>query len=308
MWRIRDFSRTLHNFSVNPLTRAGTYALLFRYPLRTQGGVLSLQFSNKNIAEHLIRALRSGMAFAALLPAVNAHADIRITPPEQAVIQSKQAASTESPPSSAPQKVWHFQATYGVSSADVESPYWDTRADPVAAAQKSTTGVFSESRFSHSSELPMNSKQSMRFGLSLVNAQSGVSSGWLANLAGQSNAPDWRAWGLGADVFLLRHTSASLDLDAGFQADYYISGVATLPTAENASAETQKASRLAQKSGWRIAFTGGIGGLYIGPLGLILRLSGQVLQAQFDGHALPLRAQGLQIQVGAGLALGRGEP
>jgi hypothetical protein len=249
-----------------------------------------------------------GASFAALLQAHPARAEIRITPPEQTTTATKQTTNSESTRSSPAQNVWHFQATYGLSSADVESPYWDTRSDPAVAAQRSATGVFSESRFSHSAEIPVNVKQSVRLGLSLVNAQSGVSSGWLASLAGRSNAPDWRAWGVGTDVFLLRHTSASLDLDAGFQADYFIAGVTTLPTSENASAEIQKAARLEQKSGWRVAFSGGIGGLYIGPLGLILRLSGQVLQSDFEGHKFPLRAQGLQIQVGAGLALGRGEP
>lgn len=270
--------------------------------------MLSLHLSNTNIAKYFIRALLGSIAFAVLLPDTAARADIRITPPEQATLSLKHSASTEPLHPAAAQKVWHFQATYGLSSADVESPFWDARTDPAAAAQRSTTGVFSESRFSHSAELPMSNRQSMRLGFSLVNAQSGVSSGWLAKLTGPSNAPDWRAWGVGTDVFLLRHTSASLDLDAGFQADYFIAGVATLPTAENASAETQKAARLEQKSGWRVAFSGGIGGLYIGPLGLILRLSGQVLQSKFDGHKYPLRAQGLQVQVGAGLALGRGEP
>lgn len=270
--------------------------------------MLSLHLSNKNIAEYVIRALCGSIAFAVLLPDTAARADIRITPPEQATTATKQTTNGESTLSSPAQNVWHFQATYGLSSADVESPYWDTRSDPAVAAQRSATGVFSESRFSHSAELPMNNRQSMRLGFSLVNAQSGVSSGWIANLAGRSNAPDWRAWGVGTDLFLLRHTSASLDLDAGFQADYFIAGVTTLPTSENASAEIQKAARMEQKSGWRLAFSGGIGGLYIGPLGLILRLSGQVLQSQFDGHKYPLRAQGLQIQVGAGLALGRGEP
>lgn len=267
-----------------------------------------LRHTNKKIAGFVARVMCSGTSFAALLQANTARAEIRITPPEQSTATPKLTTNAESTRSTSPQNVWHFQSTYGVSSADVESPYWDTRSDPNAAVQRSATGVFSESRFSHSVELPVHLKQSVRFGLSLVNAQSGVSSGWLASLAGRSNAPDWRAWGVGADVFLLRHTSALLDLDAGFQADYFIAGVATLPTAENASAETQKAARLEQKSGWRVAFSGGIGGLYIGPLGLILRLSGQVLQSKFDGHKYPLRAQGLQIQVGAGLALGRGEP
>lgn len=256
----------------------------------------------------MIQSVCTGALYAALLPGGAAYAEIRISPPDQAVSAAKQTVAAEASHSSAPQSVWHFQATHGISSADVESPHWDIRSEPAKAAQRSTTGVFSENRFSHSAELPMHLKQSMRLGLSLVNVQSGASSGWLTDIAGKSNAPDWRAWGVGADIFLLRRSSDWLDLDAGFQADYFISGVASLPATENSSAETQQASRLEQKHGWRIAFSGGIGGLYIGPLGLILRLSGQVLQSHFVAHKFPLRAQGLQVQVGAGLALGRGEP
>lgn len=130
----------------------------------------------------------------------------------------------------------------------------------------------------------------------------------MAALASKSKAPEWRSWGIGTDVFLVRHASAHVDLDAGLNADYFVSGVATLPTSENATVELQNSSRLEQKMAWRLGFNGGIGGLYWGPLGFVLRISGQVLQAQFKGHTQPLRVQGLQVQIGAGLDLGRGEP
>jgi hypothetical protein len=32
------------------------------------------------------------------------------------------------------------------------------------------------------------------------------------------------------------------------------------------------------------------------------------MQSQFNGQSAPLRVQGMQLQLGAGLALGRGEP
>jgi len=204
---------------------------------------------------------------------------------------------------------WHFQTTYGVSSADLEAPYWNTAVDPVAAAQRSTTGVLTQIRYSHSVETPLGGSQALRWGLALVNDQTATKSGWAAALAKDSKAPEWRAWGIGTDLFLVRHMSPSVDFDAGLQADYLLSGVATLGASEAAAAAQSTAqNRLEQTSGWRLAFTGGIGGLYLGPVGLIFRLSGYVMQASFKAHKQPLRAQGLQLQVGMDLALGRGEP
>lgn len=238
-----------------------------------------------------------------------ASADVKIEPPPSnpATNPTAKASETTATQPSKP-SIWHFQATYGVSSADVETPSWDSTTDPITARQKSTTGVFTENRFGHSFEVGLQPRQAIRMGLSLVNTQSVAGTGWMAALASKSKAPDWRTWGLGCDLFLLRQMSANLDLDAGLQADYFISGVTTLPTTDAATTELQNSSRLEQKSGWRVAFSGGIGGLYLGPIGFILRLSGHVLQAQFKGHTQALRAQGLQVQVGAGLALGRGEP
>jgi hypothetical protein len=204
---------------------------------------------------------------------------------------------------------WHFQTTYGVSSADLEAPYWNTALDPVAAAQRSTTGALTQVRYSHSIESALNNSQALRWGFALVNEQTVAKNSWAAALAKESKAPEWRAWGIGTDIFLVRHLSPAVDFDAGLQADYFISGVATLGTSDTAAAAQSAAqNRLEQKSGWRIAFTGGIGGLYMGPLGLIARISGYVMQSSFKTHSQPLRAQGLQLQLGMDLALGRGDP
>jgi len=129
---------------------------------------------------------------------------------------------------------WHFQTTYGVSSADLEAPYWNTAVDPVAAAQRSTTGVLTQIRYSHSVETPLGGSQALRWGLALVNDQTATKSGWAAALAKDSKAPEWRAWGIGTDLFLVRHMSPSVDFDAGLQADYLLSGVATLGASEAA--------------------------------------------------------------------------
>jgi hypothetical protein len=240
-----------------------------------------------------------------LLFVPEAIADIKIEPPVS-VLANKVSEGSQAKETRA--SSWTFQATYGLTSADVETPAWDTRTDPVTAVQKSTSGLFSENRYSHSYGISVNPRQSLRLGLSLVNCQSVSATGWMAALASKSKGPDWRSWGIGTDIFLVRHNSPRFDLDAGLNADYFVSGVATLPTSDSASAELQNASRLEQKSAWRLGFSGGIGGMYLGPLGFILRISGQVLQAQFKGHSQPLRVQGLQVQIGAGLDLGRGEP
>jgi hypothetical protein len=203
---------------------------------------------------------------------------------------------------------WHFQVTYGVSSADVEAPYWNTNTDPAGAAQRSTTGALSQTRYSHSVESPINGSQAIRYGLSLVNDQTAAANSWLKSLAKESKSPDWRAWGLGSEIFLVRHISRSFDFDAGLQADYYLSGVATLGSVESSLANTTTLTRLDQKSGWRLAFTGGMNAGLFGPVGLIMRVSGYVMQSTFTGHSKPLRAQGLQLQLGADMALGRGEP
>jgi hypothetical protein len=242
--------------------------------------------------------------------ASHAVAEIKIAPPAQSEVtlqlEPKPKDNTNIPqtrPSG-----WHFQATYGLSAADVETPAWDAQKDPVSAIQKSTSGVFTDNRFGHSFETAMNSRQSVRMGLALFNAQSVAPSKWMIPLTGRSQSAEWRTWGIGSDFFLVRRASPNLDLDAGLQADYFVSGVTTLSLDEKASAGGQNTSRLEQKSGWRVAFSGGIGGLYIGPVGLVMRVAGQVMQAQFKGHTSPLRVQGMQFQMGAGLALGRGEP
>ncbi len=264
----------------------------------------------KNLIHHRSALCVRGVAIAVTSVALQAFAEIRINPPDKSgtsVQLTAKPVENLPAPSSNP-SVWHFQAVYGISSADVETPAWDTKTEPATAIQKSTTGVFTENRFNHSIEMPLTNRQSMRMGLSLFSAQSYAASGWVASLTGKSKAADWRTWGLGTDIFLVRHTSPSLDLDAGLHADYFVSGVITLPVGDSASSALQNSARLEQKTGWRLAFSGGIGGLYIGPVGLILRLSGHVIQSQFKGHTSPLRVQGIQIQAGAGLALGRGEP
>lgn len=226
-----------------------------------------------------------------------------------AATEGQSQANNTTPGAHAKPSSWHFQTTYGVSSADMEAPYWNTALDPAAAAQRSTTGALTQIRYSHSLESSLGGSQAVRWGLSLVNEQTAAKNSWATALAKDSKAPEWRAWGIGTDIFLVRHLSPSLDFDAGLQADYFLSGVATLGASDTtAAAQSATQNRLDQKSGWRLAFTGGIGGLYLGPVGFILRLSGYVMQASFKTHTQPLRAQGLQLQVGMDLALGRGDP
>jgi hypothetical protein len=248
--------------------------------------------------------------FATLLVAPSAYSDVQIEPPSTAASSTLMPGAALSPGSNTYARKshnWLFQFIYGVTSADVDTPAWDSKIDPPRAVQRSTTGFFSDYRFSHAYELQVSPKQTLRMGLSLLNTQTLNSNGWLSTLAKKSKAPDWRSWGLGSEVFLVRHSTSFLDIDAGLNADYLIAGIANLPTLETASQELQDLSRLEQKSGWRFGFSGGIGGLYLGPVGLILRISGQVSQIQFKGHNQPLRIQGIQIQLGAGLDLGRGD-
>lgn len=249
---------------------------------------------------------RLALMAAVVSPAVAAAAETQLA---SAQTMQHNAVPQNVPMSSSQLKSdWHFQVTYGVSSADVEAPYWNTSTDPAGAAQRSTTGALSQTRYSHSVETPLNGSQAVRYGLSLVNDQTAATNSWLKSLAKDSKAPDWRAWGLGSEIFLVRHISRSFDFDAGLQADYYLSGVATLGSIETSSANTTTITRLDQKSGWRLAFTGGMNAGLFGPVGLIMRVSGYVMQSTFTGHSKPLRAQGLQLQLGADLALGRGEP
>jgi hypothetical protein len=271
---------------------------------------LSLQKQTKSKTDSCLAPFARCAAGVLAFAAATARAEIKITlppqsdPGKQTDFKSRDMTSTAS---SLP-SIWHFQATYGLSVADVECPAWDTQSDPATAVQKSTSGIFTDSRFGHSSEQPLNDRQSIRAGLSLISAQTSLPSKWMIPFTGAQKTSQWRTWGVGTDLFLVRRASANLDLDAGLQADYFFSGVTTLAYGEKASQALQNASRLEQKAGWRLAFTGGIGGLHFGPLGIIMRLSGQVIQAQFKGHASPLRVQGMQVQLGAGLALGRGEP
>ena len=251
-----------------------------------------------------------GASVLIMLPSARAYAEIKIAPPSQSEVTlqltPKPKDGAVSPASRT--SSWHFQATYGLSVADVESPAWNTQSDPASPVQKSTSGIFTDNRFSHSFEHHLNDRQSVRLGLSLLNAQCSQPAKWMLPLTGSQKSPEWRTWGIGSDFFLVRRAFSNLDLDAGLQADYFVSGVTTLPLGDKAATNLQNSGRLEQKSGWRIAFAGGIGGLYIGPLGIIMRISGQVMQSQFNGHSAPLRVQGMQLQLGAGLALGRGEP
>lgn len=205
-----------------------------------------------------------------------------------------------------PMSSWHFQATYGLSSADFEIPIWDTASDPAGEEQISTTGLLTQSRYSHAIEHAVNDRQMFRWGFSLLSNQTMTGSGWLASLARDSKVPSWRSWGIGSDIFLVRRFSPACDFDAGVQLDYLLSGSNTMRSSEQNSSVNAPPLRLEQTSGWRVAFSGGISGLYLDPVGLIFRVGGYVTQATFKGHALPIRAQGIQVQIGADLALGRG--
>ena len=222
-------------------------------------------------------------------------------------ISASQIVNTQ-PTSTQLRSDWHFQVTYGLTPADIETPYWNTSVDPAIETQRSTTGVINQIRYSHAAEFPFNSKQSTRIGLSLLNEQITPSNSWTRSLVKISKAPEWRAWGLGTDLFLVQHSSNQLSLDAGLQADYYLSGVTNLGNAESGANPSSSDMRLEQKSGWRVAFCGGVTTNLVGPLGVITRVSGFVMESRFRGHSKPLRAQGFQLQIGAALALGRGDP
>lgn len=222
---------------------------------------------------------------------------------------AKNTATAIAPSSAGPQdpmSSWHFQATYGISSADVEVPVWKTDTDPAQQEQISTTGLLTQARYSHALEHEVNKNQMFRWGFSLLSSQTITGSGWLSGLTKDSKAPAWRSWGVGGDFFLVRRFSPACDFDAGVQVDYYLSGNSTIRSSISSGAVNPPPSRLEQKNGWRVAFSGGISGLYLDPVGLIFRLSGFVSQATFKGHSQPLRAHGVQIQIGADLALGRG--
>lgn len=228
--------------------------------------------------------------------------------------EPKQAQTTPAPAlaalPSAPQQSmssWHFQAVYGVAYADFEIPVWKTETDPAQEDQISSTGLMTQARYSHAIEHPLNQNQLVRWGVSLVNSQTTSGNGLLSRLAQDSKVPSWRSWGVGGDLFMVRRFSAACDFDAGLQLDYHLSGNTTMRSSDATGSINAPPSRLDKQSGWRVAFTGGISGLYLGPIGLVARLSGFVTQTSFKGHSRPLRAQGVQFQIGADLALGRGD-
>lgn len=224
--------------------------------------------------------------------------------------QAQSAATAPAPLPSPPQQPmssWHFQAIYGIAVADFEVPVWKSESDPIVEDQMSSTGLLSESRYSHAIEHALNQKQMVRWGLSLVSSQTTTGNGLLAGLALDSKVPSWRSWGIGSDLFLVRRFTPACDFDAGLQLDYHLSGNSTMRNSDAAGSINTPPTRLDQESGWRVAFSGGISGLYLGPLGLVARLSGFVTQASFKGHSRPIRAQGVQVQIGANLALGRGD-
>lgn len=226
-----------------------------------------------------------------------------------ALRQTHPAAAT-TPPVQTPRdsmSSWHFQAVYGIGYADFEIPIWKTETDPAVQDQVSTTGLVTQARYSHAIEHRLNQQQMFRWGFSLLNNQTTTDNGLLSSLARDSLVPAWRSWGVGCDLFIVRRFCSACDFDAGIQLDYHLSGNTTLRSSELSGSVNSPPSRLDQKSGWRVAFSGGISGLYLGPVGIVARLSGFVTQADFEGHSRPMRAQGLEVQLGANLALGRGE-
>jgi len=236
---------------------------------------------------------------------------VAIAHPDEELKQVQPPAATSVPSQPiAPQSVmssWHFQAVYGIGYADFEIPVWKADADPAVEDQISSTGLLTQARYTHAIEHPLNQKQMVRWGLSLINGQTTTGSGVLASLAQDSKVPSWRSWGVGADLFLVRRFSPACDFDAGLQLDYHLSGNSSMRNFEQVGSVNSSPARLEQQGGWRVAFSGGISGLYLGPIGLVARLSGFVTQASFTGHSRPIRAQGIQFQAGANLALGRGD-
>jgi hypothetical protein len=216
-------------------------------------------------------------------------------------------SSTTSPDffNSIPRIMWHYQMNYAVSVSDIEFPYWDEADDGEGTKQKNAESVLSKKRFSHGYEFPLNPLQTARLGLSILQVKS---ENWKPKMLVTNPASlEWRSWGLGGDFYLVRQIGPSVFVEAGIQADYLFSGRLSQSSTQDSVRAVTAARSFSQSNGLRTSFGGGFGGYLIGPIALIVRLGGFVLETKFRDHPRPFRAQGFQLEVGADLALGRSE-
>jgi hypothetical protein len=220
--------------------------------------------------------------------------------------------SSESAPDASPSRTsgsispWRFEMSYGVAQSQISYPTWTRVSRASVASADSSEGVVSDLRVNHSIELPLSRSQSFRAGPSLSRVQSSAAFGIGDVLAPSSRAPVWRTWGVGADFFMVRRLGPGFEIDAGMIADFMIGGVAELEGLTQGTRDSPVVNRLEQKSGWRIGFCGGVGGLYAGPVGLVFRLGSYWTDLSYREHTKRLQAQGAQASVGFVLNLAKG--
>lgn len=202
---------------------------------------------------------------------------------------------------------WRFQASYGLWPADTEVPSWDRSAEAPQTEQLLATALLEQNRFGQSVMIPFNPLQATRVGVSLLQIQTANQAPWAKSFVKNAAPVDWQCWGLGGDLFISRQQSNSIFLEAGLQAESLIAGRLSYRTSGAVLSSENTPPTLEQSGGWRIAFSGGMSGFMLGPVGMLVRLNGYILKAHFRGHPKPFRAQGFQLEVGADLALGRSE-
>ena len=207
---------------------------------------------------------------------------------------------------SGPVSPWRFEMAYGLAQLQISYPSWARASRTSLPSEDSSEGVVSDLRVNHSIEFPLSRTQSFRAGPSLSRVQSSDGFGIADPTASGSVAPVWRTWGFGADVFMVRRLGPGFEIDAGMIADFMIGGVADLGGASQGSRDSLVANRLEQKSGWRVGFCGGVGGLYAGPVGFVFRLGSYWTDLSYREHPKRLQAQGAQASVGFVLNLAKG--
>jgi hypothetical protein len=201
---------------------------------------------------------------------------------------------------------WRFEMSYGVAQSQISYPTWVRVSRASLASEDSSEGVVSDLRVNHSIEFPLSRSQSVRAGPSLSRVQSSAAFGIGEALAPGSRAPVWRTWGVGGDFFMVRRLGPGFEIDAGMIADFMIGGVAELGGLSQGARDSVVVNRIEQKSGWRIGFCGGVGGLYAGPVGLVFRLGSYWTDLSYREHPKRLQAQGAQASVGFVLNLAKG--
>ncbi len=202
------------------------------------------------------------------------------------------------------------EASYSVGAADVEVPYWKSVGRDFVPAQKSSTAGLTESRLSGSLAWRVTAAQSMRIGLSFVRFRSGVPA-VAASLLGEGSEPTvWRGWGAGMNLSIVRHMFPWMDVDGGLGFDYIAAGVANLGGGVQSSGGLRNLppDRVDLSSGWQAGWQAGIGGIYLGPFGIVLRIGGHLGSLSFSQHSKPMETQSLMFSVGSCVEFGRGDP